>query len=352
MTMAWSLRFCFCLMAMLLDGTKAFSSLAQVTTRPSLVGVVAARTGNDDGRGHTRRTRHPALDSSSTTTRCGIDPAMKAVGQRQRRTVVVPRASFSSDNNDSPAPTSSTDKIDGAAIVKYAVAILVQLSLMGTVFYGLDRLVEQWAVVTTTTTTTTNAAVVPFAVNLVLFYVMALKSRVFNPLSNARPAPQTLEATDSAPAVPPPPKRNMPSWTPPGVIFPIMWLLIIGPIRAVSSSLIYAATGHYACLPLLALVFHLSVGDVWNTINNVERRYGVAVTGVILVWLSNAHAAYQYWQIDPLAGKLLAAVSIWLTIATALVVATWRINPDPATGAPEPLYPVKDRAATKFIWFS
>jgi translocator protein len=158
---------------------------------------------------------------------------------------------------------------------------------MGTVFYGLDRLVEQWAAITTTSTTTT--AVVPFAVNFVLFYVMALKSRVFNPLSNARPTPQTLEATDAT-AVPTPPQRNMPSWTPPGVIFPIMWLLIIGPIRAYSSSLVYAATGHYACLPLLALVFHLSIGDVWNTINNVERRYGTAVSGVVCVWLSNAHA--------------------------------------------------------------
>jgi translocator protein len=350
MMMAWFLRFFFCLMAMLLDATNAFSSssLAQVTTRPSLLDVVVARTGNDDGRGH-RRTRHDPLGSSCTTTRCGI---MKAVGQRPRRTAFVLKASFSSDNNnDLPAPGS--DEIDGGVMVKYAVAILVQLSLMGTIFYGLDRFVEQWAVVTTTSTTT---AVVPFAVNFVLFYGMALKSRVFNPLSNARPAPQTLEATtagdNAASASVPQPKRNMPSWTPPGVIFPIMWLLIIGPIRAYSSSLIYAVTGHYACLPLLALVFHLSIGDVWNTINNVERRYGTAVSGVVCVWLSNAHAAYQYWQIDPFAGKLLAAVNIWLTIATALVVATWRINPDPATDAPEPLYPVKGKVETKFIWFS
>jgi translocator protein len=100
------------------------------------------------------------------------------------------------------------------------------------------------------------------------------------------------------------------------------------------------------------LYLHLSIGDVWNTINNIERRFGVAVTGVLLVWLSKAHAAYQYGRVNVLAGRLVAATLIWLTIATALVTATWRLNPDPATGKPEPLYPVKGKAETTFAWFS
>lgn len=210
--------------------------------------------------------------------------------------------------------------------------MVLQTSLIGGIFYGLDLLVSHYSLT------------VPFALNIPVFYAMALKSRLFNPLSNQRPKPQTLEANNDV-------VRKMPSWTPPGVIFPIMWLLIIGPIRAVSASLIYDTTGHYACLPLMAFILHLSVGDVWNTINNVERRYGAAVTGVICVWLSNAHAAYQYWETVPLAGKLLGAVSIWLTIAASLVAGTWRINPDPETGVPEPLYPVKGKATTKFTWF-
>lgn len=35
--------------------------------------------------------------------------------------------------------------------------------------------------------------------------------------------------------------------------------------------------------PIAAMVFHLSVGDTWNHINNVEKRLGVAVPVVFLV---------------------------------------------------------------------
>jgi translocator protein len=315
--MAW-LRFrrCSCfgltslLLLLLLDSTKAFSSSAAhvttTTTRPSINRAERATLAHEDGRQH-------------AATKQRRNTALKAMSQKTSR-----RTGDEVEN-----------ELNKSAIAKYAAAIAIQLSLIGGVFYGLDRLVDHFSFA------------VPMAVNIPVFYVMALKSRVFNPLSNARPAPQTLEA-EAAPQ-----KRNMPSWTPPGVIFPIMWLLIIGPIRAISSSLIYASTGHYFCLPLLAFILHLSVGDVWNTINNVERRYGAAVTGVVLVWLSNLHAAYQYWQVDPTAGQLLVAVNVWLTIAATLVAATWRINPDPVTGQIEPLYPVKgSKAETKFIWFS
>ena len=35
--------------------------------------------------------------------------------------------------------------------------------------------------------------------------------------------------------------------------------------------------------PIAAMVLHLSVGDTWNHINNVEQRLGVAVPVVFLV---------------------------------------------------------------------
>ena len=44
---------------------------------------------------------------------------------------------------------------------------------------------------------------------------------------------------------------------------------------------------------LLWLVFHLCVGDTWNTINNTERRTGAAVPGVACVWASVLYAAVQ-----------------------------------------------------------
>jgi benzodiazapine receptor len=249
--------------------------------------------------------------------------------QLQRRlSSLLPLSSAS----DSSVSTSNPAKFDYDAVFKYITAIGVQVGLFSLLFSGLDKLVAHFCIK------------VPTAVNFVLFYFMALKSRVLNPLSNNRPKPKSLEANDQ-------PKRRMPSFTPPGVVFPIVWLLIVGPIRAASSCMIYNKLGVYASMPLLALVLHLSIGDVWNTINNVERRYGASVVGVFCVWLSKANAAYQYYKVIPLAGKLLAGTLIWLSIAATLIAATWRLNPD-ETGKLSPLYPATGQTKTKFAWFA
>lgn len=74
--------------------------------------------------------------------------------------------------------------------------------------------------------------------------------------------------------------------------------------------------------------------------------------GVLAVWLSKAYAVYRFSQVDLLAGKMLSLTMVWLSIAAALVTATWKLNPDPATGKPEPLYPVQGEIVTKFAWGS
>mmetsp|Transcript_9080 Transcript_9080/g.12069 ORF Transcript_9080/g.12069 Transcript_9080/m.12069 type:complete len:313 (+) Transcript_9080:165-1103(+) len=224
------------------------------------------------------------------------------------------------------------DSVDVEAITKYGVALATQVSL----FYGFFTLLD--------TAVASTGFDVPFGVNVALFYIMSLRSRIFNPLSNKRPDVKTMEAEGAM-------KRNMPSWTPPGVVFPIMWILIIGPLRAVSSAMVYDVTQSYVDPAILAFAIHLSIGDVWNTINNVERRYGAAVSGVACVWLSKANTAYQYNQVSTTAGQLMSIPLVWLTVASALVASTWQLNPDEQTGEVDPLYPVAGKASTEFAWF-
>lgn len=239
------------------------------------------------------------------------------------------------DESESSGDVEDGDgSLDVGAILKYGGALAIQMSLFSGIFLGLDKLVA------------TTGVEVPFAVNFVFFYFCALKSRVLNPLSNSRPQPGTKEIPDAE-------QRKMPSWTPPGVVFPIVWLLLIGPLRAYTTSMIYSATGgQYASFAILSLMFHLSIGDVWNTINNVERRYGTSVLGIICVYFSAAFAAFSYYQVLPLAGQLLSLKMIWLTIASSLIIQTWRINPNPKTGEKYSLLPRKEGdAKTEFMWF-
>jgi tryptophan-rich sensory protein len=113
------------------------------------------------------------------------------------------------------------------------------------------------------------------------------------------------------------------------------------------------ANGNHLCDPtLLTLLLHLSIGDVWNTINNTEKRYGAAVPSVLMVAAAAANAAYQYSQVDPFAGKLLGLTLVWFAVASTLIADTWRLNPDPSTGQRDPLYPVTGgESKTEFSWF-
>lgn len=231
----------------------------------------------------------------------------------------------------------SSPPVDYDALVKYHASIFIQMTLFVVGLTALDTLVDA-----------TDISV-PFPVVAALFYGLSLKSRVFNPLNNARPnMPKPGEDEQSSPGFQ---DRIMPSWTPPGVVFPIMWILIIGPLRAFSSALVVESTGHFADPAILAFLFHLSVGDVWNTINNAERRYGASVTGVLCVVASLLNAAFQYYNVDSLAGNLLGLTVIWLSVATCLITATWQLNPNPTTGERDALYPVKGEAETEFVWF-
>lgn len=279
------------------------------------------------------------VKSSIETT--NLISSNKQRNQQIARTVVLPAASTSTENDDNRV-------LDTEAIVKYAGAVAAQMLLFKGFFTGVDLL------------TSAVDFQVPFAANFFFFYVFSLKSRIFNPMSNKRPRRDTKEIEieqDDGEVAQNEVQRKMPEWTPPGVVFPIMWILIIAPLRAASSAILVTGPGgiDYASNAILALILHLSIGDTWNTINNVERRYGTSVLGVACVWISAAFAAYSYGQVDPLAGKLLSVPLVWLTIASSLIVRTWQLNPSASSGEKESLLPTKpasqEGSITKLTWF-
>ncbi len=257
------------------------------------------------------------------------------------RGVASSTSSTSSLKASTSSSSSSNEVLDVEAIAKYAGAATIQLSLISAAFYGLDTILA----------TTSSLSSLPSPITWFICYVLSLKSRVFNPLNNARPDRQKAVSEEKSAGFN---DRIQPSWTPPGVVFPIMWILIIGPLRATSSTMIVNAMGgEYFTLPLMSLMLHLTCGDIWNTINNTERRFGTSVLGISCVYFSALHAAWQYYQVDPLAGKLLGATAIWLTIASSLIIQTWRLNVND-NGEKESLLPLRiegEESKTQFKWF-
>jgi translocator protein len=214
---------------------------------------------------------------------------------------------------------------DFGDIAKYGVATGIQFGLLA----GALKLFDQVAA----------ARTLPLPLVGVLFCFLSLRSRVASVLDNSRPNREAMKGK----ATPTDVKR--PSWTPPGIAFPVIWLSITA-LRAVSSALVYKQTGALFSGPLLAMVLHLSVGDTWNTITNIEKRLGVSAVGCVVVWASVMNVIYRYVAVQPIAGRILAPSGVWISIATVLCWEIWRINmPN------QPLWPVKgngESAAFKF----
>jgi tryptophan-rich sensory protein len=222
---------------------------------------------------------------------------------------------------------------DFLAVLNYIAATSVQLTLVATFlhFFQLALINKVKTLVITIPAAISSAlpakfvaevpakivTVLPSAMVGVFMLFMSLKSRVFSPLDNSRPS-----ASKDDPVFK---DRLRPSWTPPPLAFPIIWSTI-ALLRTFSTVLIFRSTGTLLCKPIFALMAHLSIGDTWNTINNVEKRLGTAVLGVAFVWASAVYATYLYYKTLPLAGKILAPSCVWLTVASLLVYSIWRMN--------------------------
>mmetsp|Transcript_36082 Transcript_36082/g.115499 ORF Transcript_36082/g.115499 Transcript_36082/m.115499 type:complete len:303 (-) Transcript_36082:181-1089(-) len=211
--------------------------------------------------------------------------------------------------------------VDVMQAAKYPVATACQFGLIAALFRAIDAV------------GTTPAPLVP-----PLFALLSLRSRIFSLLPANRPPRGGFDVEGKRTATPA--ETIRPSWTPPGIAFPFIWLTITA-LRAASSLVVFKATGRVLCSPaLLVLALHLCVGDTWNCVTNVEQRKGVSAVGVLAVWTSVVAAVKAFYDVAPAAGLILAPSAVWISIASVLTWTIWRINPPL-----QPLYPRRSDAS-------
>lgn len=198
-------------------------------------------------------------------------------------------------------------------LLNYIAAVTVQYSLITLAFLPL----VQKYVLNQLPVSIPNLPQVKKALVWVLFCFLALRSRLFSPLDNSRP-----RASKDDPIFK---NRIRPKWQPPVAVFPIVWSTITV-LRATSAMTIFDHTQTLLTQPLFALILNLSIGDTWNTINNVEQRLGTSALVSPMVLMSASYAVYSMYKMVPLAGKILFPSLLWLCIANVLVWTVYRLN--------------------------
>ncbi len=206
--------------------------------------------------------------------------------------------------------TVSTKELDLKALSIYKLGTILQIGIIIIAFWGMEKLV----ILVDNYSSLPNWLSTVFAG--IFFTLLSIRSRIFSPLDNTR----TSKTYDSI---------VRPKWAPPPLAFPIVWMTI-AVLRVISSLLIWQQMNQqFLVLPLIVFVVHLALGDTWNTIFTVERRLGAAVPVVICgPWLSALIVTAIYWQINPIAGIILAPSCVWLTVAAVLVFRIWELNGD------------------------
>jgi benzodiazapine receptor len=117
-----------------------------------------------------------------------------------------------------------------------------------------------------------------------------------------------------------------PSWRPPNWLFAPAWTFLYICI-AVAGWLVWQSAGFAgAAVPLAVYFVQLLLNALWTPIFFGLHRKGLAVFEIALLWLAIAATIVLFAPVDTLAAVLLLPYLAWVTFASALNFAVWRLN--------------------------
>ncbi|WP_165226655.1 TspO/MBR family protein [Aquisphaera insulae] len=117
-----------------------------------------------------------------------------------------------------------------------------------------------------------------------------------------------------------------PSWNPPAWVFGPVWTaLYLG--MAVAAWLVWRQGGWAgAARPLSAFGVQLVLNVLWSFVFFGLRRPGLAFGEVLLLWAAIAATMVLFWRRSVAAGALFVPYLAWVTFASVLNFAVWRLN--------------------------
>jgi len=119
---------------------------------------------------------------------------------------------------------------------------------------------------------------------------------------------------------------NKPPWTPPGWIFAPVWTLLYV-LMAVAAWLVWQRRASHPVTWAQGLfALQLLLNACWSFIFFGQRNLGLALLDIVLLLLALVVTVVCFWSIRPLAGALLAPYLVWVSFASALNYAIWRLN--------------------------
>jgi tryptophan-rich sensory protein len=117
-----------------------------------------------------------------------------------------------------------------------------------------------------------------------------------------------------------------PSWTPPGWLFGPVWTLLYI-MMAVAAWLVWLKGGWSGARPALILFgVQLVLNAAWTPIFFGLHKPGLAFAEIVVLWAAIGATLVAFWGVNPVAGLLLVPYWLWVSFASCLNFAIWRLN--------------------------
>ena len=117
-----------------------------------------------------------------------------------------------------------------------------------------------------------------------------------------------------------------PSWAPPGWLFGPVWSGLYA-LMGVSAWLVWRARGFAgAQSALVVFIVQLVANAIWSWLFFVWRQGGLAFAEVLLLWTLIVATVVLFWRASRLAAALLLPYLAWVSFASVLTFAVWRLN--------------------------
>ncbi len=118
-----------------------------------------------------------------------------------------------------------------------------------------------------------------------------------------------------------------PSWNPPGWVFGPVWTALYASM-GVASWLVWRERGRARAVRAALWVYavQLVLNAAWSPLFFGLRRPDLAMIDIVLLWVTIVATVVLFWRVRPVAGAVLLPYLAWVTFASGLNFAIWRMN--------------------------
>lgn len=118
-----------------------------------------------------------------------------------------------------------------------------------------------------------------------------------------------------------------PDWAPPASVFGPVWTVLYV-LLGIAAWLVWREGGFRGARIALGLfLVQLALNALWSWLFFGWRRGALSFLDISLLLVSVLATAIAFWRVRPLAGWALVPYLMWVSYASALNYAIWRLNP-------------------------